>query len=213
MFVAGGFENRVWQFQFNPEDKQPISPGNEPDKPLTAPFIDVASFAENAPSPFYNRNAAAVYPTGIALSPDGDSLFAANNLGDSLGIVSDLRDARTITRINLRRAGSTQFVYPYDVKIIPSSDGKSVSKAYVSLWGDGSIAVVDAKTSKVSSHITVDRHPTAMILNRANSRLYVVNSNADTVSVIDTATDKLIEKINIKLAEDCFPARVPKVWL
>jgi YVTN family beta-propeller protein len=210
MFVAGGFENRIWQFQFNPNDKQPISPGNAPDKPLTAPSIDVAAFAENAPSPFYNRNTAAVYPTGLALGPDGDSLYIANNLGDTLGIVSDLRDARTLTRINLRRAGSTQFVYPYDVKIIPSRDGKTVSKAYVSLWGDGSIAVVDAKTSKISAHIAVDRHPTAMLLNRASTRLYVVNSNADTVSVIDTATDKLVEKINVKLAEKALTGASPE---
>ncbi len=103
MFVAGGFENRIWQFQFNAKDAQPISPGNAPDKSLTAPFIDVSAFSETAPSPFYNRDVAAVYPTGIALSPDGNTLFSANNLGDTLGIVSDLRDTRQITRVNLRR--------------------------------------------------------------------------------------------------------------
>lgn len=202
MFVAGGFENRIWQFQFNPKDKQPVSHGNEPDKPLTAPFIDVSAFAENAPSPNYNRNVAAVYPTGIALSPNGDSLYVANNLGDTLGIVSDLRDTRSLTRINLRRENSTQFVYPYDVKVVPTQNSGDVSKIYVSLWGDGSIAVVNPKTTKLISHIAVDRHPTALILNKANTRLYVVNSNADTVSVIDTTTDKLIERINIKLAEN-----------
>lgn len=226
MFVAGGFENRIWQFQFNPNDSQPVSHGNAPDKPLTAPFIDVSAFAENAPSPNYNRNTAAVYPMGIALGPDGDTLFVANNLGDTLGIVSDIRDTRRLTKINLRRENSTQFVYPYDVKVVPTRDGKEASKIYVSLWGDASVAVVSLepgvesqKTKKDSrlttpdsrlKHIAVDRHPTAMILNAARTRLFVVNSNADTVSVIDTTTDKLIEKINVRLAENSLIGASPE---
>jgi YVTN family beta-propeller protein len=112
-----------------------------------------------------------------------------------------LRDARLISRINLQRPGSKQFVYPYDVEVLPAKDGKTSAKAYISLWGDGSIAVVDLLNQKRVSHVAVDRHPTAMIFNKAKARLFVVNSNADSVSVIDTTTDKLIERINLKLAE------------
>ncbi len=209
LFVAGGFENKVWIFKFVPNDMKPITPvsdGNLNEKgeetKVTAPFIDVTAFAANAPSPNYNDNTAAVYPTGIALSPDGETLFTANNLGDTLGIISDLRDARRISRILLQRPNSKQFVYPYDVEVLPAADSKNSAKAYVSLWGDGSIAVVDLQNQNKVSHITVDRHPTAMILSRAKTRLFVVNSNADSVSVIDTKTDKLVERINLKLAEN-----------
>ncbi len=208
LFVSGGFENRVWLFKFTPNAAKPFSPASDGvnDKgkstEITAPFIDVSALAENAPSPNYNGNTAAVYPTGIAVSPDGETLLTANNLGDSLGIISDLRDARKITRINLQRPGSNQFVYPYDVEITPAKDGKNAAKAYVSLWGDGSIAVVNLQNKNKVAHITVDRHPTAMILNNAKTKLFVVNSNADSVSVIDTNSDKLIERINLKLAED-----------
>jgi YVTN family beta-propeller protein len=202
MFVAGGFENKIWLFRFNPQETQPVAPANKPDERLTAPFIDVSAFTENAPSPYYNNNAAPVYPTGIALAPDNNTLFVANNLGDSLGIVTDLRDTRQLTRISLRRPNSTQMLYPYDVKILTNADGKTADKAYVSLWADASVAVVNLKAKNQLSHIAVDRHPTAMLLNKARTRLYVVNSNADTVSVIDTKTDKLIEKINVKLADN-----------
>ncbi|MBC7797217.1 MAG: hypothetical protein H7Z37_10125 [Pyrinomonadaceae bacterium] len=220
-FVAGGFENKIWLFKFNPKEKQPVSPANAPDAPLTAPSIDVSAFTENAPNPDYNRNTAPVYPMGIALSPDGNNIYAANNLGDTLGIVSDLRDAKRLTRIALQRPNSNQFVYPYDVKILPSSDNKNVDKIYVSLWGDGSIAVISPKSAKNSpksqvqspksgasfdgfslNHIVVERHPTKMILNADKSRLFVVNSNADSVSIIDTKTDKVVERINVKLAEN-----------
>jgi len=207
LFVSGGFENKIWLFKFAPNEAKPISPASDgkdnkgEDTKIDAPFVDVGALATNAPSPNYNRDTAAVYPTGIALSPDGETLFTANNLGDTLGIISDLRDVRLISRINLQRPNSKQFVYPYDVEILPAKDGKNAAKAYVSLWGDGSIAVVDLAKQNRVSHIAVDRHPTAMILNQARTQLFVVNSNADSVSVVDTTTDKVIERINLKLSE------------
>ncbi len=195
LYISGGFENKIWIFKFSPNEPKPIFPASDSKEPnIKAQFIDVSGFTTNAPSPNYNNRQAAVYPTGIALSPDGQTIFSANNLGDSLGIISDLRDTRKITRVSLQRPNSTQFLYPYDVEIIPS-------KAYVSLWGDASIAVVQLNNQNRVSHIAVERHPTAMILNQDKSRLYVVNSNADSVSVIDTKLDKVIEKINLKLAE------------
>lgn len=201
MFVAGGFQNRIWIFKFNPNEKEPISPGNKPDAELKAGFIDVGAFSDYAPTPYYNRNQAPVYPTGIALSPDNATLFIANNLGDSLGILQDWKGTRKMTKVRLRRSGSSQFVYPYDVEILPEANSNRVAKVYVSLWGDASVAVVNPENpSQITKHIAVERHPTAMLLNADKSKLYVVNSNADSVSVIDTGSDRVLEKINIKLA-------------
>ena len=198
MYVSGGFENKIWILGFDPTKPQPLTPVNKPDVRFESQFIDVTAFADSAPSPNYNKDTAAVYPTGIALSPDGETLYVANNLGDSLGIVSDLRNARRIDRISLQRPGSTQMVYPYEVKA--KIVGSRVDKLYVSLWGDSSVAVVSA-SRKTVSRIQVEQHPTAMMLNRKQTRLYVVNSDADSVSVIDTATDRVIETINVRMSE------------
>ena len=73
-----------------------------PETTVTAPFIDVSGFTSAAPSPRYNRDHAPVYPTGLAISADGNTLFVANNLGDSLGIINDLRGARKLNRVDLR---------------------------------------------------------------------------------------------------------------
>ncbi|MGI9036795.1 MAG: bifunctional YncE family protein/alkaline phosphatase family protein [Pyrinomonadaceae bacterium] len=205
LYLSGGFENKIWILSFDPNAEKPLAPANAPDEKLNAPSIDVSAFAENAPSPNYNDDAAAVYPTGIDLSPDGNSLFVANNLADSLGVVSDLRDTRRISRVNLQRPNSSQFVYPYDVRILPSRDGKAVDKIYVSLWGDDSVAVVDGKTLKVQTHIAVERHPTKMLFNRDKTRLFVANSDGDSVSIINTNSDALYKsepKISVKLAEN-----------
>ena len=211
MFVAGGFENRVWLFKFNPNEKEPISPGNQPDTDLKAGFIDVSAFTDFAPSPYYNRNEAPVYPTGIALSPDNSTLFVANNLSDNLGILHDWKGSRKITKVNLHRPGSTQFLYPYDVELLPESGGVKVAKVYVSLWGDARVAVINPENpARTLKYIKVERHPTAMILNRDKSKLFVVNTNADSVSVIDTGNDSVIEKINIKLAENALKGVCPE---
>lgn len=213
LYLAGGFENRIWILSFDPEAEKPLAPANARDEKFDAPFINVTAFAENAPSPNYNGETAAVYPTGIDLSPDGHDLYVANNLGDTLGVINDLRDRRKISRVNLQRPGSTQFVYPYDVQVLPGLNGKTVEKIYVSLWGDDSVAVIDGKTLRVRTHIKTERHPTKMLFNRDKTRLFVANSDGDSISVIDTKRDELYRfepKINVKLAENAGSGMSPQ---
>ena len=234
LYVSGGFENKVWAFDFRPGEAAPVAPASPgPDTKVGAPSIDLSGFATAPPTPRYNSGRAAVYPAGLALSPDGQTLYVANNLGDSLGIVHNLANAEHgMERIDLagqRRqqagavapppvpapAGGAGFqVYPYGVVAlpVPQTRGRAdaykglpagaAAKVYVSCWGDASVAVVDfAGGGRRISYVPVARHPTAMTLNSDNSRLYVVNSNADSVSVIDTAADREVERIDVRLAE------------
>ncbi|MCY7376621.1 MAG: beta-propeller fold lactonase family protein [Pyrinomonadaceae bacterium] len=128
-----------------------------------------------------------------------------------MGILEDWKGSRKITRVSLKRRGATQLIYPYDVEILPDANGGKAAKVYVSLWGDGKIAVVNpANPAQTLKHITVERHPTAMILNADKSRLFVVNSDADSVSVIDTTNDRVLEKINVKLAENALGGMSPE---
>ncbi len=62
----------------------------------------------------------------------------------------------------------------------------------------GTVARVDLKTNEVTHTIEVGRHPTAMVLDEARQRLYVANSNSDTVSVIDTRSHSLAGTITIQ---------------
>ena len=201
LYVSGGFENKIWIFRFDPKIQSPITNSTS-----DAPFIDVTGFASAANSPRYNADRAPVYPSGIAIAPDGNTLFVANNLGDSLGIVHDLRGSRKLVRVGLGRSESSEpFVYPYAVAFVPPA------KAYVSGWNDNSVAIVDTNMpTRPVQRVTVGRHPTAMLLNPERTRLYVANSNDDSVSVIDTTTDKEIERINVRLSESVPPGNSPE---
>jgi YVTN family beta-propeller protein len=214
LYVSGGVENKIWVFRFMPGARAPVSPASPgPNTLVEAPFIDVNGFATQAPTQRYNRNFAPVYPTGLALDPDGETLYVANNLGDSLGIIRDLRGMRELVRVDLRRDNPLQPIYPYGVAVLPARDGKA-AKVYVSCWNDAAVAVIDPNNpnglNKPVRRIVVDRHPTAMIFNAAKTRLYVVNSNADSVSIIDTAADREIERVNVRLAEKALPGGSPE---
>src|SRR5205085_4490660 len=206
LYVSDGFENKVWAFRFRPGDPapvNPISPG--PDTKVSADAFDLSGFAKSEASVRYNSGLAPVYPAGLAVSADGETLYVANNLGDSLGVVHSVNGARRLERVDLTgRSGLNadgtprQLTYPYGVVALRTSP-----KVYVSCWGDASVAAVNfggAGAHRVS-YVAVGRHPTAMTLSRDETRLYVVNSNADSVSVIETATDRELERIDVRLSE------------
>jgi len=67
------------------------------------------------------------YPAGIALSPAGDRLYAAENLGDDLAEV-DLASGKVVGRLPAGR-------YPYAVAVGP--DGA----VYVSAWGGSEVSI------------------------------------------------------------------------
>ena len=129
---------------------------------------------------------------GLALSADGTKLVAANFYDDSVSIVplsGGLPSGHAI-ELSLQpgqgRAGGT---YPYWVAIAGNRT------AYVSSMRDREIDAVDLGRPRpaVVARIAVEGNPNRMVLNRAGSRLYVASDNADVVSVIDTATDRVLD--------------------
>ncbi len=209
MYVSGGYENKIWIFRFAPNAAAPIQPDSPgPDTKISAPFIVINRPGETSAAD-YNDGKAALYPAGLAVTPDGDTLVVANNLGDSATIVRGLGGARRLERIDLHHAEKPrQNIYPYAVVTIGS--GKNV-RAYVSCWNDASLAVISLGIrAAVRKFLPVDRHPTTMVQNAAGTRLFVANSDADSVSVIDTLADREIERIDVRLAENALPGASPE---
>ena len=57
----------------------------------------------------------------------------------------------------------------------------------------GTVTRIDLTTMKVTHTIAVDLHPTAIIWDENRHRLYVANSNKDSISVIDTTSNKVLQ--------------------
>jgi len=129
---------------------------------------------------------------GLALTADGKRLVVANFYNDSVSIVPLSRGLPrgAVRELSLQpgggRAGGT---YPYWVAI------KGNATAYVSSMRDREIDVIDLArpVPAVMARIPVSGNPNRMVLNRAGSRLYVASDNADVVSVIDTADERVLQ--------------------
>jgi YVTN family beta-propeller protein len=124
------------------------------------------------------------YPAGLAIAADGNTLFVANNLDDSLSLVD----------VPSRTVKTTLPVGHNPYAALLSDDGKSV---YVSNWGEQSVSVADATTGLVRQKLTVGAHPSALALSTARHELYVANSDSDSISVIDTGTHQVARTISL----------------
>jgi len=135
---------------------------------------------------------------GVAVTPSGRILVAANYENDSISVV-DLTARRKVAELDLRpgksdpaRSGVSGGEYPYWVAL----SGEDV--AYVSSLRDREIDVVSLGDSPhVTSRIPVRGSPNRILLNRDASRLYVALDNSDTVAVIDTQAGSVVSQFGV----------------
>ncbi|HEV2439974.1 MAG TPA: cupredoxin domain-containing protein [bacterium] len=70
-------------------------------------------------------------------------------------------------------------------------------KAYIGLYGDDAIGVLDTASGRLVSTIKVPAGPEAVIVSPDGGRVYVSSEDATQVSVIDTATDTVIKTLDL----------------
>jgi YVTN family beta-propeller protein len=142
---------------------------------------------------------------GVAISTDGKTLVVANYYNDSLSVFTGGLGNWSLAIQNLDlRPGKSDFnpqpgvpggEYPFWVAV--KGTGASAT-AYVSSIRDREINVVSlGGTPGVTNRIHVKGQPNKMTLNAAQTLLYVIEDQSDTVDVIDTALNKVLESIPV----------------
>jgi len=157
------------------------------------------------------RDRSGPYPGGLALDQGSGVAWVALSRNNSVAVV-DLAGGRVDAEIDVGMA-------PYTVVL-------AGDKAYVSNWGgrrpaagdttgpssgsevvvdpdsgiasSGTVSVIDVASREVVGEIDVGLHPSGMALSPDGSRLFVANANSDTVSVIDTSTDRVVDTLDPK---------------
>jgi YVTN family beta-propeller protein len=151
-------------------------------------------------------------PSGIAISADGRRLYVTGNLGNQLYELDSFSG-------RLLRSWDTG-VAPYDVVLVRN-------KAYVSNLGgripteknrtslaglgtrvrvdatrdiasEGSVTVIDLAGGWVRTEIQVGLHASALAVSPNEKYVVVANAGSDTLSVIDTASDLVLESISAR---------------
>ena len=146
-----------------------------------------------------NRVSVKPAAAGVAISSDGQTMVVANYYNDSITVFKgglghwvrttdpdfDLRPGR----------GEPGGEYPFWVVI--KNEGANAT-AYVSSIRDREIVVVNLNgTPSVMTRIQVKGQPNKMTLNADQSLLYVAEDQSDTIDIIDTATNTIVETIPI----------------
>ncbi|MGZ4777934.1 MAG: SMP-30/gluconolactonase/LRE family protein, partial [Thermoanaerobaculia bacterium] len=114
------------------------------------------------------------YPAGIALSFDGARVYVAENLSDTIAVV-DTTTGAVVQRLQVDR-------YPYGVVAARNGD------VYVSSWGDDSVTRFTPRNTVLrrGSRIPVGRHPSSMLLDESNHRLFITCASIDRVVIVST---------------------------
>jgi YVTN family beta-propeller protein len=189
-YVSGGVDDSVHVFtrtgaSWIESGSSPIALNNGPGNGLTKGIPELGI------PPIVGAQAA-----GLAVSGDGSTVVVANYENDSISIVNvasgsassyDLRPGK----INPAQSGVPGGEFPYGVAY------KGNNTVYVSSQRDREIDVVTGLPGSpgVAARIPVAGNPNKMILNAAQTRLFVALDNSDTIDVIDTGSNAIVGQI------------------
>ena len=112
-----------------------------------------------------------------------NQLFVVTKEAKSL-FVFDLSTKKLLNKIELGAEA-------YTCKV--AADKKSL---YISLWGDKKVLVYNIELAKITGEIAVGDHPNELLLSKNGEFLYVANSQDNSVSVISTRNNTVVETLN-----------------
>jgi YVTN family beta-propeller protein len=128
-------------------------------------------------------------PRDIAFLPDGKTAYVSGEFDSSLYRIH-VPDGEPVEKV--MQFGKDE--RPMSVRLDPKR-----KRVYVSTGRGGKVAVVDISPAEPKSvqDVAVGMRPWGMALSADGSRLYTANGPSNDVSVIDTATLKVITKIPV----------------
>jgi DNA-binding beta-propeller fold protein YncE len=143
------------------------------------------------------------YPAGLSIGSSGgeERLLVANNSDEA--VLLNASDGKIIYRFDLSTMNRIPASLPYTT--VMTKDGK---RGFVSLWNASSVAELDLVSGRVvriiplrkpESPLAGGSHPTALLLNRDNSRLFVALTNRDEIAELDAISGRVLSYFSTKL--------------
>jgi YVTN family beta-propeller protein len=161
-------------------------------------------------NPAFNSNGYTVpNNAGLALSADGTKLYVAINRYNALGVI-DLSQQKYVGTIPVGNVpnsvvvvGDRAYVSNEGGRVATASDF-TVNSSGTNIVADrqtgaaitGTVSVVDLTSGRTIQSIAVGLHPTSMTLD--GPYLFVANTNSDSISVIDTRTNWVVQTLPVR---------------
>lgn len=184
------------------------------------------------------------YPAGIAVAPNGKFVFVAENVGDHLAVLDAatgkiiqrfptdhypygviLSDdghlfisawgGTTVSDFHVLTDGKLAYLGRIEVGRHPSALRSSGSQLYVALAGSDRVAVIDARSRKVTEYFhdsapgspPEGSTPNALAISADRKRLFIAEADNNAIAVFDLATGKLLGRI----PTDWYPTAIAEV--
>jgi len=132
-----------------------------------------------------NRGNDHAWPAGIAVGDNGNRLYVAGNLDDTLRVV-DPASRSVLATVAVGHL-------PYGVALNAAG-----TRAFVTNWGASSVSVIDTSTDSVVRTVGVGMHPCSIVANPVGNELYVANGDGDSVTVLDGTTGSVLRTIDLR---------------
>jgi YVTN family beta-propeller protein len=135
------------------------------------------------------KTKALVSPSGIEVDETKQLLYTVTKEDNSLYLV-DLKTKNILLKIKL----------PGEAYSCLLSPDKSI--LYISCWGCDKVILFDTKTQQVKNQIAVGDNPNELLLTKNGNWLFVANANDNSVSIINTSGQKVVETLDAALYPD-----------
>jgi YVTN family beta-propeller protein len=199
---AGGYLTTVNCFTYNPTTNPPSGSPPGTTGSIEIPCGQTVSVVSDG--------AYTSYPTGIAISPNGNTAYVVLDNNDTLTSINlaspvegpEIRVGNVPHSVVVSPDGSTAYVSNEGGRIARATDFQGYSNGTpvvvdnpTGATSTGTVSVVSLTTNSVTKSIPVGLHPTGMAFWGTN--LLVANAYSDSISVIDTATNNVTQTINL----------------
>jgi YVTN family beta-propeller protein len=136
---------------------------------------------------------------GLALSADGRICFAVHN---ETSAYTDYHGSVSMISVSTNKVfdKATVAAFPYAMVLRTASAGKP-DTLYISGERDGVVSVLTLAHRDAPSpahDVKVGDHPMALLLDRAQRRLFVANAGSDDISILDTTTDRVTRTLSMR---------------
>jgi YVTN family beta-propeller protein len=126
---------------------------------------------------------------GIAVDNAKNRLYAVTKENNSLYVI-DTQSKKVLSQHPLGGEGYTCLLSP-NRKLL-----------YISCWAASKVVLFDTNLEKITGSIAVGSNPNDLCVTKTGKYLFVANANDNSVSVIDTKENKVIETLNTALYPD-----------
>ncbi len=139
---------------------------------------------------------AKAYPAGLAFNSTGSKLLVVNNQTNT---ANSYKGSLSIVNTQSGDTEGKVEVGGFPLAVANLTSGPQKDKiAYVTNERDDEVSVIDLDRKTVIRTIHTGANPNGLVLSKDQSKLYVSNYGSDTISVINTRTDSVVDTIVLR---------------